>query len=100
DLLQAGRPDYLTETVQARFFRRDAGARYLGRLHPSSAVPLNELARRQGQKAYPPALPVRRPGYLAAPPPDKLRWGRTVLEPEVTATAGASTPTAWGPWPC
>ena len=83
DLLQAGRPDYLTETVQARLFRRDAGARYVGRLHPSFAVPLGELARRQGKKVYPAELTVRRHGYLSVPTPDKLRWAVRLLEAEL-----------------
>src|SRR5262249_20928853 len=86
--LQADRPDYFTETAQARLFRRAAGARYVGRLHPSFAVPLDELARRQGKQVYPADLTLRRHGYLSVPTPDKLRWAVRLLEAEPRTRPG------------
>ncbi len=88
DLLRADRPDETTQTYQARLFRRDAGVRYIGRLHPSFEVPLEELARRQGKQVYAADVTLRRHAYLSVPTPDKLRWAARLLEQELRDRPG------------
>jgi hypothetical protein len=83
DLHRAERPDEFSETLQARLFRRDAGVRYAGRLHPDFEVPLEALARRQGKQVYAADLAVRRHAYLSVLTPDKLRWAARLLEQEL-----------------
>src|SRR5262245_26410617 len=48
-LLRADQPAADAETLQVRLFRRRPEVRYVGRLHPEFAVPLEDLARREGK---------------------------------------------------
>jgi hypothetical protein len=87
-MVQAARPDHVSETAEIRLFRRDVGLRYVGRLHPSFKVPAAELARRQGKKVYPADLTVRCHSYLSVLTPDKLRWAARLLEKELQDRPG------------
>jgi hypothetical protein len=88
ELLQADRPDHFTETMQPRLFRRDAGVRYVGRLHPRFAAPLDELAGQQGKKVVPTDLILRHHGYLSVQTPGHLRWAVRLLEAELRDRPG------------
>lgn len=88
DQLRADRPDYTAQTDQFRLFRRDAGVRYRGRLHPAPETPPEELARRQGKRVYAAALVVVRHAYLSALTPDKLRWAAHLLDLELRDRPG------------
>jgi len=81
--LRADQPDFGTETALIRLFRRTPDVRYRGRLHTNFAVPLEELAARQGQKVLPAEIVIRRHAYLSEPTPDKLRWAARLLEAEL-----------------
>jgi hypothetical protein len=89
DVLRADRPGEVSETFQARLFLRDAGVRYVGRLHPSFAVPLEELARRQGKQIGVADVTLRRHAYLSVVTPDKLRWAARLLEKELRDRPGS-----------
>jgi tetratricopeptide (TPR) repeat protein len=87
--LRADQPDYGTETAHIRLFRRTPEVRYRGRLHTNFAVPLAELAARQGQKTLPAEeIVIRRHAYLSQPTPDKLRWAARLLEAELRDRPG------------
>jgi tetratricopeptide (TPR) repeat protein len=86
--LRADQPDYGTETAHIRLFRRMPEVRYRGRLHTNFAVPLAELAARQGQKVLPAEIVIRRHAYLSQPTPDKLRWAARLLEAELRDRPG------------
>jgi tetratricopeptide (TPR) repeat protein len=85
---QADRPDYVAETLQPRLFRRAAGVRFQGRLHPAFAEPLEELARRQGKLVGAADVTLRRHAYLSVPTPEKLRWAARLLELELRDRPG------------
>jgi hypothetical protein len=71
-----------------RLFRRHADARFVGRLHPHFAVPLEELAQREHQAIFPCDLTVRHHAYLSVLTPDKLRWATRLLEAELRDRPG------------
>lgn len=88
ELTRADRPDQFTETAQLRLFRRLPEVRYVGRLHPDFAVPVQELAKRLGQRVYPTELTVRHHDYLSQVNRGKLRWAARLLELELRDRPG------------
>jgi len=83
------KPDHpASETFQPRLFRKHPDLRYIGRLHPHFAVPLEELARRENQRILPADLIVRRHAYLSILTQDKLRWATRLLELELKDRPG------------
>jgi hypothetical protein len=88
EITQQGAPEPAIEFVYPRLFRRQPALRFLGRLHPHFAVPLEELARRQQQQIYPCELRVRRHAYLSQLTPQKLRWAARLLELELQDRPG------------
>lgn len=83
DVMDPDRPDRSAETWQMRLYRRHADVRYVGRLHPQFVVPLEELARRQGQQLVLSDVWIRRHAYLSPLTEDKLRWATRLLELEL-----------------
>jgi len=83
DVLNAARPDHVSQTAQNRLFRRSEGIRFRGRLHPDFNPPLEELARSQGKSVQTAQIVVRRHAYLSTSTPDKLRWALHLLELEL-----------------
>jgi hypothetical protein len=78
----------LVETSEPRLFRRDAGLRYVGRLHPHFVTPLEELARQQGKQLGGCGLVLRRHVYLSELDDHKLRWAARLLEKELKDRPG------------
>src|SRR5439155_11851876 len=62
--------------------------RFVGRLHPHFATPLEELARRENQQIYRTDLLVRHVAYLSVLTEDKLRWATRLLELELQDRPG------------
>ena len=88
DLVRANRQDIFTETIQPRLFRRDSGARYRSRLHPSLEVPIEELARRQGKIAYVADVVLLRHAYMSVLTREKLLWAAHLFELELRDRPG------------
>jgi hypothetical protein len=88
DRLTPGPPAKEAETPQVRLFRRDAGVRYAGRLHPHFEPDLEELAARTGKMVYALDATILRHGYLSKLTPDKLRWAARLLELELRDRPG------------
>jgi hypothetical protein len=88
DRLTPGPPAKETETRQVRLFRRGAGVRYAGRLHPRFGANLEELAARTGKMVYTLDAAILRHGYLSKLTPDKLRWAARLLELELRDRPG------------
>jgi hypothetical protein len=85
------KPDQLervTETLHVRLFRRLPELRYVGRLHPHFAAPLEELAGRLHLDIRHADLIVRRHGYLSVLTEHKLRWATRLLELELRDRPG------------
>jgi hypothetical protein len=87
-VMQAAQPERATETLAPRLFRRLPGLRFVGRLHPHFAVPLDELARRENKQIYRTDLLVRQHAYLSVLTEDKLRWATRLLELELQDRPG------------
>jgi hypothetical protein len=88
ELTRAGPPDFVTETVQLRLFRRRPEVRFLGRLHPRFEPPLEDLARREGKQILASGLLIRHHAYLSVLTDDKLRWAARLLELELRDRPG------------
>lgn len=89
DQLKADRPDSIVLTDQVRLFRRGAGARFRGRLHPYFDPPLDELGRRVGKLLLATTeVVIRRHAYLSVLTPDKLQWAKRLLELELLDRPG------------
>ncbi|HKI38794.1 MAG TPA: glycosyltransferase [Gemmataceae bacterium] len=88
EVMKADRPDEATEAWQPRLVRRHADLRYVGRLHPHFALPLEVLARREHKHVGLTDLLVRRHGYLSVLTEDKLRWATRLLELELKDRPG------------
>ncbi len=88
---QLHRPDDLgkgKDGRQLRLFRRDPAVRYRGRLHPTFAPPLEEIAAARGQRIGTTPVVIRRHAYLSTPTPDKMRWVVRLLEAELRDRPG------------
>jgi tetratricopeptide (TPR) repeat protein len=77
-----------TEALQPRLFRRHPDLQFVGRLHPHFAVPLEEVARREGKQILRADLLVRHHAYESVLSPDKLRWATRLLELELQDRPG------------
>jgi tetratricopeptide (TPR) repeat protein len=89
DQLKADRPDSTVATNQPRLFRRSAGARFIGRLHPYFDPPLDEVGRRMGKLVLATSeLILKRHAYLSTLTPEKLRWAKHLLELELRDRPG------------
>jgi hypothetical protein len=85
------RPDELEcgpRTLLPRLFRRRPDVRFLGRLHPHFAPPLEEIARREHLQFLPADIVLRRHGYLSVLTAAKLRWTNRLLELELADRPG------------
>ena len=58
------RPDGCSEMLQTRLFRRHPEVRYVGRIHQQFAVPLSELAAREGRSLVASTVRFDHFGYL------------------------------------
>jgi hypothetical protein len=76
------------ETWYPRLFRRHPDLRFVGRLHPHFAPPLEELARRENKQILRTDLLVRRHAYLSVLTEEKLRWATRLLELELQDRPG------------
>ncbi|MFM8273806.1 MAG: glycosyltransferase [Gemmata sp.] len=85
---RADRPDAVSETAELRLFRRRPDVRFVGRLHPQFATPLEALARRESKQVGPLDLAVRTHAYQSTVTPDKLRWAARLLELELKDRPG------------
>jgi hypothetical protein len=88
EIIKADQTEGATEIVVPRLFRRHPDVRFIGRIHPHFATPLEELARRENKEIYPADLVVRHHAYLSILTPDKLRWATHLLELELTDRPG------------
>lgn len=88
ELPQAARPDFFTETVQPRLFRRRPDVRFTGRLHPAFSPALEELAKNEGKTVPFAELTIRHHAYLSTVTEDKLRWAVRLLEKELKDRPG------------
>jgi tetratricopeptide (TPR) repeat protein len=88
EVMKADRPGDATETLNPRLFRRHAELQFIGRLHPTFAVSLEELARRENMQILQTNLLVRHHAYLSVLTPDKLRWATRLLELELKDRPG------------
>src|SRR5207237_887135 len=73
---------------QLRLFRRVPDVRYVGRLHPNFAVPIQDLARQSQKHVYPAKLTLRHHAYLSQLSEEKLRWAVRLLEKELQDRPG------------
>jgi tetratricopeptide (TPR) repeat protein len=87
-LTKANEPGRAMETLHPRLFRGHPEARFVGRLHPHFAGPLDVLAKRFGQRIAQADLLVARHAYTSVITPDKLRWVNRLLELELTDRPG------------
>jgi hypothetical protein len=88
EVMNREEPNRATETLNLRLFRRHPDVRFIGRLHPTFAVPLEEVARRQNKHILQADLLVRHHAYLSVLTPDKLRWVTRLLELELRDRPG------------
>ena len=88
ELTAAAQTDRIAESLLPRLFRRRPDVRFIGRLHPQFAVPLEELAHRETMQIYQADLCVRRHAYLSVLTPDKVRWATHLLELELQDRPG------------
>jgi tetratricopeptide (TPR) repeat protein len=88
EVMQAARPEYCTETVQLRLYRRRPDLHFVGRLHAHLDPPLEELARREGKPIYPAPITIRHHAYLSVLTEPKLRWAARLLELELRDRPG------------
>jgi hypothetical protein len=88
EVMQANRPEYCTETVQLRLYRRRPDLHFIGRLHARLEPPLEELARREGKALDPTPITIRHHAYLSVLTEPKLRWAARLLELELQDRPG------------
>jgi hypothetical protein len=88
EVMQPDRPEYCTETLQLRLYRRRPDLHFVGRLHARLEPPLEELARREGKPIYPTPITIRHHAYLSVPTEPKLRWAARLLELELRDRPG------------
>ena len=86
--MKADQTDGATEIVYPRLFRRHPDVRFIGRIHPHFATPLEELARRENRQVYLADLVVRHHAYHSVLTPDKLRFATRLLELELSDRPG------------
>jgi len=84
----ADRLDSYSETWQPRLFRRRPDLRYLGRLHPHFAEPLEDVARRENMVIPHADLVIGHHAYHSRLTPEKLRWASRLLELELKDRPG------------
>lgn len=82
------RPELFGESWDLRIFRRVAGARYVGRVHPSFPKAFAESLAAEGRGVAPSDVMIRQHSYLATATPAKLRWGARILEKELADRPG------------
>ncbi len=88
EVARADQPERYTETWHPRLFRRHPQLRFVGRLHPHFALPLEEVARRENRQLATTDLVVRHHAYLSVLTDDKLRWATRLLELELQDRPG------------
>jgi hypothetical protein len=87
-LLKPAHPELSTLVWESRLFRRDPAVRYVSRVHPRFAPPLEELARNRDQSIA--MLPgfIDRHAYRNVLSLDKLKWVVQLLEAEQADNPG------------
>jgi Glycosyl transferase family 2 len=88
ELARPDQPDTPMQTWQERLFRRDAGVRFIGRLHPHFTAPWAELARAQGRHIARANIVIRHHAYQSELTRGKLRWAVRLLEKELQDRPG------------
>src|SRR5262245_44800011 len=88
EVMNPDRAEEATVTAWPRLVRRHPDARFVGRLHPHYATPLDALARRENMRIYESDLTVRHHAYLNVLTADKLRWANRLLELELRDRPG------------
>jgi hypothetical protein len=83
ELHQADQPPPHVETYPLRLFRRHPDVRFVGRLHPTFEVPLEEIASFQGRRLEMSDLTLRHHAYLWTLTRGKLRWAVRLMEKEL-----------------
>src|SRR5262245_35861001 len=83
EVTRKDQPGVAVETWSPRLFRRHPDLRYVGRLHPTFAIPLDVVARRQNLQIFRTDLLIRRHAYLSIVTEDKLQWATRLLEKEL-----------------
>ena len=86
--LEAGRPDFFTETADLRLFRRRPDLRFIGRCHPAVDGAVAEAVRREGLSVRPSPVALRHHAYLTRRDDAKLRWSARLLELELRDRPG------------
>jgi glycosyltransferase involved in cell wall biosynthesis len=89
DQHKGNQSQFSPETLQLRAFRRNAGIRYLGRLHPHLDKPIEQLAEDAGKVVeYAEGVIVIRHADSSVLTPEKLRWAAKLLELELRDRPG------------
>jgi hypothetical protein len=76
------------ETLEPRLFRKNASLRYVGRLHPHFATPLEVVAGTENKRISLCDVVVDRHAYTSIITPEKLRWATRLLELELQDRPG------------
>ncbi|RUL84945.1 glycosyltransferase family 2 protein [Tautonia sociabilis] len=85
---RADRPEQYAESWDLRLFRKGAGLRYVGRLHPSLATGQGGEAPGDPPRVVPSELAIRRWAFLSTLDPGKLRWAARLLRRELADRPG------------
>ncbi len=88
EMLRPDQPPPFVETSSPRLFRRHDELRYVGRLYPHFATPLEDVASFQGRGVDFADLTLLHHAYLSVPTDDKLRWAVRLLEKELADRPG------------
>jgi hypothetical protein len=88
EVMNADQTEAGTETWLPRIFRRRPDLRFVGRLHPHFATPLEEVAAREREHIYKSDIVVRHHAYTSVLTAEKLRWATRLLELELRDRPG------------
>jgi hypothetical protein len=88
EVMKADQTEVSAETWLPRIFRRHPDLRFIGRLHPHFATPLEDVAGRERMQIYKSDIVVRHHAYTSILTAEKLRWATQLLELELQDRPG------------